>query len=229
MEEQWQEREIELFVGFWRRHGRPIAIGVVVALLIAGGYRFWRYQSKMREEHMSSAYARLERDLGHQHDAAARVLAQRILDRYSGSTYAVFAALTLAKLDARDNHWAQAAQHLGAALRQEADPALRPLIRIRLARVLFQEKKPKAVLALLHGHNPGAYAGVTDWLKGRAELHLGHPLHARNDFALALDNLEPGSGLRQLIELKMATLPAAPEKPIHGPPPLPAAHTGEKR
>ncbi|MHB1544071.1 MAG: YfgM family protein [Gammaproteobacteria bacterium] len=229
MEEQWQEREIELFMNFWRTHGRSIAIGVVAALVVAGGYRFWRYESRARGEHISAAYTRLERDLAHHHFGAGRVEARQILHRYGGSTYAVFAALTLAKLDAMDGHWAHAAARLRTELDEHADPALRPLIRIRLARILFDQNQPQAVLSLFHGHNPGAFAGVTAWLRGRAERRLGHSLRAHDDFTLALDNLEPGSGLRHLVMLEMVTLPAAqPAKP-HQAQAAQASRTGAHR
>jgi len=226
VEEQWQEREIELFMSFWRNHGRSIAIGVVAALIVAAGYRFWRYESRSRGERISAAYTRLERDLAHHHFAAGRAEAERILHSYGGSTYAVFAALTLAKLDAMDNHWAQAATRLRKALREHADPALRPLIRIRLARILFEQNQPQAVLALFHGHNPGAYAGVMAWLRGRAERRLGHPLQAHDDFTLALDNLEPGSGLRHLVMLEMAALPAVQPVKSQGAKSVPVSRTG---
>jgi predicted negative regulator of RcsB-dependent stress response len=206
VEEQWQEREIELFLGFWRSHGRSIAIGIVAALVIVAGYRVWRYESRARGERMSAAYTRLERDLGHHHFGVARTEAELILHRYAGSAYAVFAALTLAKLDAMDSDWTEAQALLRREVDEHADPALRPLIRIRLARILLDQNQPQAVLELFHGHNPGAYAGVTAWLRGRAERRLGHPLKAHDDFTLALDNLPPGSGLGRIVKLEMATL-----------------------
>ncbi len=213
MEEQWQEREIELFMGFWRRNGRSIAIGVVAALVVAAGYRIWRYEARIRGKHVSTAYYRLEQDLAHHRLKRGRVEARQILRRYAGTTYAVFSALTLAKLDAMNRNWTRTATRLRQALHEHADPALRPLIRIRLARILFSQNQPQAVLNLFHGHNPGAYAGVTAWLRGQAERRLGHPLRAHDDFTLALDNLQAGSGLRHLVTLEIASLPQA--KPTH--------------
>ncbi len=213
MEEQWQEREIELFVNFWKQNGRFIAISVIVVLLGFAGWRFWRYEVKMRQERAGAAYTRLGNDLQHARWAAAAAEARLLMHRNRGTIEATFAALTLAKLEARHGKWPAVIRDLGWALAHDPDPALAPLIRIRLARVDLEEHDPKAVLALFHGENPGAYVGLTAWLKGRADRELHHWQRARNDWTLALDNLGAGGGpLRRIITLEMSTLPASATK-----------------
>ncbi len=213
MEEQWQEREIELFVNFWKQNGRFIAVSVIAVLLGFSGWRLWRYEQRARQEKAGIAYSRLGRDLAHARWARATAESRLIMHRYRGTIEATFAALTRAKLEARDEKWPLVAHDLAWALAHDPDPALAPLIRIRLARVDLEEHDPKAVLALFHGKNPGAYVGLTAWLKGRADRALHHFRRARNDWTLALDNLGAGEGtLRRIVRVEMSTLPASPAK-----------------
>ena len=214
VEEQWQEREIELFVNFWKQNGRFIAVSVIVVLLGFAGWRVWRYERRMHQERAGVAYTRLGGDLNHARWAQAATESRLIMHKDSGTIEATFAALTVAKLEARHGKWSQVAHDLGWALAHDPDPALAPLIRIRLARVDLEQHDPKAVLALFHGKNPGAYVGLTAWLKGRADRALHHFRRARNDWTLALDNLGAGEGtLRRIVSVEMSTLPT-PAKPI---------------
>ncbi len=213
MEEQWQEREIELFVNFWKQNGRFMAVSLVAVLLGFSGWRVWRYEQRAAQERAGVAYSRLGHDLAHARWAQATAEARLIMQHDRGTIEATFAALTLAKLQARHEKWSRVAHDLEWALAHDPDPALAPLIRVRLARVDLEQHDPKAVLALFHGQNPGAYVGLTAWLKGRADRALHHFHRARNDWTLALDNLGTGEGaLRRIVRVEMSTLPTPPAK-----------------
>ena len=69
----------------------------------------------------------------------AKTKADEILDAHGGTTYALFTRLQLAKLAVESNQLGQAREQLQAALDANPDGKIEPLVRLRLAKVVFAE------------------------------------------------------------------------------------------
>src|SRR5699024_7263799 len=75
--------------------------------------------------------------------------ANKVLDQYSGTVYGTFAALALAKVELVQGDYDKAERALERAVSNAPDAGVASIVRLRLARVQLQQKKPKAVLTTL--------------------------------------------------------------------------------
>ncbi|MGP1609836.1 MAG: tetratricopeptide repeat protein, partial [Burkholderiales bacterium] len=80
---------------------------------------------------------------------------------------------------------------------------LRDVARLRLARVLIDEKKPDEALKLLETKHGDSFTGLYADVKGDVLLAQGKRQEARAAYQVALDKSDAASPLRQIIQLKL--------------------------
>jgi predicted negative regulator of RcsB-dependent stress response len=80
---------------------------------------------------------------------------------------------------------------------------LRDVARLRLARVLIDEKKPDEALKLLEAKHGDSFTGLYADVKGDVLLAQGKRQEARAAYQVALDKSDAASPLRQIIQLKL--------------------------
>jgi predicted negative regulator of RcsB-dependent stress response len=122
----------------------------------------------------------------------------------SGSEYADFASLMLARLAVANEEYDAAAAELRAVMESTRDDSLALLARLRLARVEVTRGDATLALALLDQVDPASYKGLYAELKGDIQSLQGDKEAARAAYQLALDALDPtDSRSRAVIELKL--------------------------
>ena len=77
------------------------------------------------------------------------------------------------------------------------------MARLRLARILHDEKKADEALKLLEARHADSFAGLYADLKGDLLFAQGKREEARAAYQLALDRSDAGSPMRQIIQLKL--------------------------
>jgi predicted negative regulator of RcsB-dependent stress response len=83
---------------------------------------------------------------------------------------------------------------------------IKHLARLRLGRILLAEKKFDEALQLVESVKPGNYQASYEELKGDIYVAKGQTEQAQIAYNTALQSLEPGSRLRQYIEMKIDDL-----------------------
>jgi hypothetical protein len=182
--------------GFFRRYGRWLALGVLVALLLVGGFLWWQYRQESRAGQQAERFSEILDDL----EAGQTKDAGKQLDELASSGndgYRAAALLTKADLAI------EAGDDAGAAVlfkRVAEDEALarpyRDLALIRQTALEFDKLAPAAVIARL---KPLAVAG-NPWFGSAGEMvaiaymkqnkpELAGPIFA----AIAKDELAPRS------------------------------------
>ncbi len=200
---QTDEEQVEALKKWWQENGRSVIAGVVIGLLIVGGGKAWIEYNRVQAENASAYYegfskAAVEGDL-----EKALERGEALIENYGGSTYALFTALELARLQYEAGEKARAKARLEWVLDNARHPAIEHLAQVRLARLLLDVGDLDGAERLVG--EPGDDAWTGERLAVRADVRLarGDREGAKADYAAAL---EKGVSLPAFVRMKLAEL-----------------------
>lgn len=201
----------ELVQKWLRENALSIVIGVGLGLLLIFGWQQWKTHRAMHQLEASTQYMALNDALEKKNYEAVNQLAQKLRDEYSETSYAVLAAmqqtdvaLTRADKDAAYKSMEWAYQH--------APSELRELVGTHLARLQISAEKYLEALSLLDGLPKSGYGALINELRGDAQFGLGHKDDARRSYTDALNDVDPGTPHRKVVEMKLVNLGGTTEK-----------------
>lgn len=198
------EAQIEDLRRWWKENWKPLVAGLALGLSAIFG---WEAYGRSRDAHRAEG-ARMFDDLkkavvANKYDEAVQ-MTDRLVKDFANTPYAAGGALKLAQAAVDAGKLDDARTRLAWAADHGDDQALKPLIELRLARVLWQQGKPEDALKLLDG-DAGAYAGLYAELKGDIKLAQGDRAAARAAYEQALEKVDPAQapsreGLQQKLD-----------------------------
>lgn len=216
------EEQLENLKRFWRDYGTPILVGVVLAIAVFVGWRFW-HNSRVEQASKAATVFQdmlvaVQRSQLNTEDKAANTDVQRLgktlKDDYAGTPYALSASLLLARQAADRNDYKEAEKQLRWVLEQKPGEAERILATTRLARVLAAQKQYDAALALLNEEDDAAgFVPTIEELKGDIYQAQGKIAEARKAYETAALALQERKERRPILELKMSDVGLAPPAP----------------
>lgn len=207
-----EEEQLESIKRFWNDHGTPILVGVSLALAIFAGWRYWT-QSQLQTASLAANTYQQVLDADQQLTTSAenktantdlQKNAQKLIQDYATTPYAVNAALLLAKQAMNVNDTKTAEKHLRWVLEQKIDDGMKSLATLRLAEVLAEKADTKGALALLAQDSNPAFTPSREELKGDLLKASGDIAGARTAYQAAAKALIERKEPRPLLELKMA-------------------------
>ncbi len=197
------EEQIEAVKRWWRENGLPIALGLVIGLGGIFGWRGYLAYEVAQAEAASDVFQNMTAQMRDKNAEKAREHAQKLLDEYATTPYAVFAAMNLAKLAVEDGDFEGARDHLEYASDHAQGQELRSLARVRLARVIVAEGKPDEALKVLGQGNFGELDNIASELKGDILAAKGDREAASAAYNAALNGVAPDSPAFELLTLKL--------------------------
>ena len=227
MDELSEQEQWERLKGWVRGNGPQVIILVALMLLGWYGWKWWQGQGEKKTLAAESTYQAILLNFDEEKDAAALALIETLRSDYPKSPYVPAADMIAARVFVDSNQLDKAVERLQRVATTALDEKLRPVARLRLARVQSAQGKYDVALATLGEKPPGAHESA--WLEARGDI-----LFAKNDRAGALKAYEeaaklqsPGEdaggdgGAAELLRLKIADLkgsavapPAMPEAPV---------------
>jgi predicted negative regulator of RcsB-dependent stress response len=138
-------------------------------------------------------------------------MAERLQKDFAGTPYAVDGALKMAQAAFDNGKLDEARTRLEWAEQHAQDAAVRSLVRLRLARVLWQQAKPDEALQKLDDAD-AAYAPLYAELRGDILLAKGDRSGARSAYADAVQTLAADSPARDGLQHKLDDLADAAVK-----------------
>ena len=209
------EEQLEVLKNWWDENGTSLVITLVVSIGAIFGYRAWEESVIETGEAASAVYEDLviatDNIAANASDDAVRItavsLAETLKADHGDTTYAVFAAMRLAKVAIAQNDLDKALEELRWALDNVSEKHLETTIRVRLSRVHLGLEDPASAMALLVDHQPaaGQLASVEE-AKGDVFHSRGDLVQAREAYQKALVNLSDRIE-KPILELKLADLP----------------------
>src|SRR5579871_4833416 len=89
-----EQEQIQIIKDWWKKYGLSVIIGVILALAISWGWRYWQQHQQQTAEQASALFEQmLVLSTNHQPFAAA---ADQLIKNYPRTPYAALANLTLA-------------------------------------------------------------------------------------------------------------------------------------
>lgn len=219
-----EEEQVEALRRWWNENGRSTVAAIVIALAAGFGWQAWKGHQQGQQENASDLYQAMLQQLGAgevgapQRDAAIG-LAEQLKADYSGSTYAQFAALHLARLAVNAGELAEAEAQLRWVLgKAEKGSDTEQVAQLRLARVLAARGEDEQALAILSQAGEGPYEASFAMARGDILMGLG-----REDEALEAYNAarmasvaNPGQVNLATLEQKLQSLNPVPPTPVDG-------------
>lgn len=174
---QTEEEQIAQFRDWWQRNGKPMLTGGALALAVVFGWQAWQKYESNQAQGASIVYQQLlETALnpsGTPDSAKVAELAGKLKSDFSGTHYAQYGSLFVAKVAVEAGKLDDAAAELKSVLDKPADATLGELARQRLARVLAAQNKADDALKLLDGDADKAFVASREELKGDLLVQLG--------------------------------------------------------
>lgn len=199
-----EEEQLERIRDWWQKNGKAVILGVIAAIIAAVSVQSWMGSQRVHIETASAEYAQLLQYIDND-QAKASGVAERIITDYDDTVYASMAALLQARLAVEKSDWDKAAASLNWAMDNTDDEGLRHIARLRLSRVLVQQDKDSAALALLVDVEQGAFVADYEELLGDIYLKQGDKDKARAAYAKAMVVSQAG-GNNRLLQMKLDDL-----------------------
>ncbi|CDZ93995.1 YfgM family protein [Pseudomonas saudiphocaensis] len=202
------EEQLEQIKEWWQRNGMPLLAGAGLALVLVFGWQFWQKHqvdqayaaSAIYQQLLTAALSDAEPDM-----AEVSRLGQRLKKDFSGTHYAQYGSLFVAKVAVESGRLDEAAAELQSVLDKPADKVLEELARQRLARVLSAQEKTDAALTLLDGEAPKAFVASREELRGDLLVKLERLDEAHAAYAKAKESLSQDAAVGGL-QLKLDDL-----------------------
>lgn len=204
-----EAEQVEHIKKLWQEYGIAIVIGVLIALIAGFGWRYLQQRHEHTLEHASMRYEQLLTNVVNGNSGAVENQADRLMTRYPRTPYAEFAALQLARQDVYQNKLADAETRLQWVMKNGDTKALREVARIRAARVLVAQNKPKDALDLLNTSDDTAYDAAAWDVKGDALLLTGQAADARDAYQHALQAFPGFEVIQPMLQMKIDNLAGA--------------------
>lgn len=203
------EEQIEAVKLWWKENGLPIIVGLTIGLGGVFGWRGWQAYEQAQAEAASDIFQTMIHSMREKDADQVRKSAQQLLSDYASTTYAVYAALNLAKLAVEDKDYESARDQLEYARDNAVSKELRLLAEIRLVRVLMTEGKLDEALTRLNNKDFEKLDNSAYELKGDILALKGDKQGAMNAYNSALASTPQDSDEYELLTLKLDSVTLA--------------------
>ncbi len=203
LEEQEQLASIK---AWWAQYGKLVMLTVVLGALVFGGIRGWHYYRNTQAASALALFEQLQRAERASDHKKVRDIATQIVDKYASTQYATLASLASARSSFDTGDLQAAKSRLQWVIEHAKEEEARDVARLRLARLLLDEKNAAEALKLLEAKPAESFAGLYADVRGDALLAEGKRSEARAAYQLALEKSDPASPSRQILQLKLDAL-----------------------
>ncbi len=191
--------------GWSRYHRSPIlrlALVFAVLLLGFGFFQYKRLQTMNEARTASFIYDHLLTAVQANQEMEVLTQADTLIQDYPKAIYAPLAAFMAAKMAVSHEEWDKALKHLNFVVGHRLAGSIAEVARLRMARILTQQKDYAKALALLEAIKPVSYLSLVEELKGDIYVLQQERDKAREAYAKAVEALPMGAPLLGPLRLK---------------------------
>jgi len=201
------EEKVEAIKTWWKENGLSVIAGAVIGLGVIYGWRYWVGYQADQAAMASNAFEVLLNETRAGTAETVAKQAQTLHDDYGSTPYAALGSLVSAKTLYEDGKTDEAIAALESVIDDAPDPAIARIAALRLARIQVAENKLDAAEKIIDKYDDSpAFAGDFAAVRGDLALARGDTAKARAAYEEAIDK---GTGLSQLVRLKLDNLPSA--------------------
>lgn len=209
MDDYLSEKEQWEYLKTWVRENLLwVVAGVAVGAALLGGYRWWNDHVDRQGVDASIKYQSVVNTFVSDRNKGFVLLGELEHD-YPSSPYVDQAKLVAARVYVDSNELDKAAAQLQDVLQRTKDKDLALVARLRLARVQIAQNKADDAIKTLNGTDAGAFAARFHEVRGDAYHLKGDDAAALKEYQAARLGDVAGTVDPQLLDLKIADLPAS--------------------
>lgn len=199
------EAQAENLKNWWKENWMPLAAGLVLGLGGIFGWEQWKSSQVEKAGEAARMFEDLKTALIADKADEARSIGEKLKTDYAKTPYAAQGQLRLAQHAVEQARYDEALPPLAWVAANATDEQLRPLAKLREARVLAQQGKFDEALNRLEGTGE-AYAALAEELRGDIKLAQGDRKSARAAFEKALAASEAAAANRETLQRKIDDL-----------------------
>jgi len=203
-EEQWENMRA------WMRKNGAFLVGVVaLSLLAVAGWRWWQGRVETSAVNANLAYEKILQSFDANQNDAALSQIEALRRDYPKSAYVTTADLAAVRVFVSRNELDKAEPRLKSVLDTTRDEQLKPIVRLRLARVQSALGRNDDALATLGTASQGAHEPAYAEARGDIRLAKGDKAGALREYEAARAALPAegrGTGVDVLLDLKINDL-----------------------
>lgn len=201
-----EQEQVQQLKNWLKQYGLTIIVGIVIALLITSAWHYWQNYRYRVLTHASSVYDEMLTDRAQGNISGYIAQANKLIRNYTSTPYAQMAALMLARDAVLKKNYPEAIKQLNWVIDKSNDKSIREIARLRIARILIAEKKPKDALDTLKKVDDEAFNGLIDETRGDAYLAMNDTTAARKAYEVALQELPNAEVSRPILQMKIDNL-----------------------
>jgi predicted negative regulator of RcsB-dependent stress response len=205
------EEKAEEIKRWWRENGRSVVAGVVLGAAAIFGIRYWQSHQEVQAENASMLYQQTIGLLQQSEADKAEDTVRRLMQDYSGTAYAVFAALKLAETAHNENDNSRAQEYLDWVVDNAKLESHRDLARLRLARLALDADDYDKAMSTLNEEETDAYGSLFAELEGDINVAQGNSEAAHAAYQQAMLSMQAGDSRQALMQMKLDDVAAAHE------------------
>lgn len=205
-----EQEKLDALKAWWTDNRRTVILAVIAFAVTVAAVQGWRHYKQTRALGAAALYEGLLEGAKSKDPSKVQAAAASIIKDYASSGYAAPAAFTAAKASVDAGNFAAAKGSLTWVVEHAPDEATRAIARLRLAAVLFDEKRYEEALQQLDAKHAESTAPLYAEMKGDVLTAQGKIADARAAYKSALERLPVGSEYRNLVQLKLDSLGEAP-------------------
>lgn len=196
-----EEEQVQAIKQWWKENAVSLISGVVLGIVILGGYKFWTESKQNQAEQASTLYSQILSTKG---DKSKNT--EALKNDYSGTPYAALSALLLAKDNLLANETDKAISQLKWVLDNNSDEGIEHIARQRLARLYLSQDKIEAAESLIKGIKAAGYSAAYNEIHGDIYLAKKLTVQAKESYRTALSALARGDRRYDIIKMKLDDL-----------------------
>ena len=195
--------ELKSFRHWWSNNGTSAIIGVLVAILIVGGWYGWQWYTERQDTQAANLYSQVRYGIAEgKMTSGMKNVIEKLKNDYSRTPYAGAAALTLGAYQVDKGKLDEAMPELDWAMHNAQGEGIRQVATVRKARLLWSQGKNKEALKLLQQDHPAEFDSLYAELTGDIHAAEGQREAAHAAYEKALAAL-PSDVSKQVLEYKL--------------------------
>jgi len=212
VDDRTEEEQVEALKKWFGENGTSLIVSIVIVLAVVFGYRTWETQGRESGEAASAMYQNLQDavavgpldELSDENISTGKFLADQLKSEHSGSSYAFFAAMQMAKIAVEKEDLEEASKQLSWILDNGADEKLSIIANLRLAKVKLGLGEHEQALTQLDTVKSGGHESSYEETRGDIYFAMGKNTEAREAYQRAV-TLQ-GENIKPLTRMKLDDL-----------------------
>lgn len=207
-----EEQQVEAIKKWFNKYSDILSWIIFAILAIALAVKYWWHHQEVVAKQASELYETMLLGVEQKEEATIKNQAETLIKEDPRSTYATFAAYTLASQAVDQQNNELAAEQLQWAMEHAKQADFSSLARVRLMRLLISQDKLPEALALYDEKKGNAYAPIMEELKGDILLKQNDREGAKVAYQKAYELAPKEEMVGIFLKLKLEELGAVTSK-----------------